>query len=137
LRTILRRHNTVVETMAEALIELKQSRSQGLELTCERNIQVNSHRNLKIISFSSIFLIAFTWIGSPFGCSRISIVSWRESNKIWCQFLNIFSGNFWRRPTSSWSGGSCWTYWLVNYNIKIRLKNNLAFIKYTIKYNYL
>jgi hypothetical protein len=46
LRTILRRHNTVVETMAEALIELKQSRSQGLELTCERNIQVNSQTEI-------------------------------------------------------------------------------------------
>uniref|UniRef100_A0A914M559 Protein-serine/threonine kinase n=1 Tax=Meloidogyne incognita TaxID=6306 RepID=A0A914M559_MELIC len=37
LRSILRRHNTVVETMAEALIELKQSR--GIDFSCEQNIQ--------------------------------------------------------------------------------------------------
>lgn len=39
LRTILKRHNTVVETMAEALIELKQSRGGGVDFSCERNIQ--------------------------------------------------------------------------------------------------
>ncbi|KAF7634715.1 Protein-serine/threonine kinase [Meloidogyne graminicola] len=37
LRSILRRHNTVVETMAEALIELKQSK--GIDFSCEQNIQ--------------------------------------------------------------------------------------------------
>ncbi|KAL3081637.1 hypothetical protein niasHS_005384 [Heterodera schachtii] len=37
LRTILHRHNTVVETMAEALLELKES--HGVDIACERNIQ--------------------------------------------------------------------------------------------------
>lgn len=37
LRTILRRHNIVVETMAEALIELKTG--QGIDIACEQNMQ--------------------------------------------------------------------------------------------------
>uniref|UniRef100_A0A1I8BTA0 Protein-serine/threonine kinase n=1 Tax=Meloidogyne hapla TaxID=6305 RepID=A0A1I8BTA0_MELHA len=48
LRSILRRHNTVVETMAEALIELKQSR--GIDFSCEQNIQSHSSlRNFTLI----------------------------------------------------------------------------------------
>jgi hypothetical protein len=42
LRTILRRHNTVVETMAEALIELKQSRASQMNFSCEQNIQARN-----------------------------------------------------------------------------------------------
>uniref|UniRef100_A0A915CQM2 Protein-serine/threonine kinase n=1 Tax=Ditylenchus dipsaci TaxID=166011 RepID=A0A915CQM2_9BILA len=37
IRQILRRHNTVVETMAEAIIELKES--SGIDMASERNIQ--------------------------------------------------------------------------------------------------
>jgi len=75
LRSILRRHNTVVETMAEALIELKQSR--GIDFSCEQNIQVR--RFFEILEdffwFLSISSIVSTSIEYPFECFKTNTVS--------------------------------------------------------------